>query len=179
MPKTHTKTIKGLGIATAILASLAIVGCLLSMGFLAAMEPYLSGAIREMDYHDGGYYSYSDTAIVAQLISAAGAAIGALGAVLSIVILIAGIISIRCGDQPHKLGLVFGWALAGAIISFLSMSITTLVLLILIAVFAYKDKKLYLEGRYPLTPEQAAAYGVVAVSVNVEEQPNTSTELLP
>lgn len=61
-------------------------------------------------------------------------------ALMCLVSLIAGILAMKNAAKPNKLGAVFGWCLAGAICAFLSGRIITMVLLIIMAVFASKDK---------------------------------------
>lgn len=57
-----------------------------------------------------------------------------------VVTLVAGIVAIRGAYLPERLGRVFGWTLAGAIVSGLSCNLVTCALCIVTCVFAHKDR---------------------------------------
>lgn len=57
-----------------------------------------------------------------------------------VIALVAGIVGIRGAYLPERLGRIFGWNLAAAIISGLSCNFVTMVLCIVACVFASKDR---------------------------------------
>lgn len=158
MQTDHAKTIKGLSIATIVLSSIAILGCLI--GFFAlgvggfAANTYGLDAIHYSQNHvdhsmaahmgDGYYgsYAFSEDDLMgllefALVLGTIGIAWGLLCAIVS---LVAGIIGLRGANVPERLGRVFGWGIAGAVAAFLSGRIITCVLLVIAAVYASKDK---------------------------------------
>lgn len=155
MQTDHSNALKGLGIAVVVFAALGIIGCLISMVMLAALGPAVEYASTTLEY-DGTYYSYSDDALAAQILLGLGTGVFGWMLVCNIAILAAGIICMRNYNNPQKLGSVFGWGIAGAVLSFLGGGIVTLVLCIIIAVFANKDKQLAAAGAYG-QPVAAAA----------------------
>lgn len=156
MQTNHANALRGLSIAVVIIAGLTILACVIGFVFLGVGGSYLANMSPDMweyylddgDYYDYGYgYDYygvdgSDmAAIMALLVGVGGIAIF-WELALSVVGLIAGILGLRNYQNPGKLNLVFGWSLAGAIAALLSGNMVTMVLLIIMCVFAYKDKQL-------------------------------------
>lgn len=155
MQTNHANAIKGLSIATIVLAALGILGAvitvavanvmgtmLLEMGPDMVASGYASGSTHGLDYE----YNMSDEqaiAMVSMLTSIVGGGVGIWMLICNVVILVAGIMGLRGYNKPEKLGNVFIWAIVGAVLSFLGGGIITMVLLIIVAVFANKDKKLY------------------------------------
>lgn len=154
MQTSHAKTIRGLSIATIVLSILSIVGLILCLLFLGVGGAALSDSgmrdsmsmSLEMDpeaaYAMENLGITSDDAFgIVALIFGLGIAYILWGIICSVVTLVAGIIGLRNCDSAAKLGKVFGWAIAGAILAFLYGNIVTLVLLIITAVCANKDRK--------------------------------------
>lgn len=71
-------------------------------------------------------------------------------ALMAAVSLVGGILGIRGSKRPQKLGIVFGWNIAGAICALLSGRMITMVLQIIVCVFAYREKNRYLQGGAPV-----------------------------
>lgn len=152
MQTNHANALRGLSIAVVIIAGLAILACVIGFVFLGVGGSYLANVSPDMwEYYmyDGDYYDYdyydldgSDmAAFMALMIGVGGFAIF-WELILSVLGLIAGILGLRNYNNPSKLGQVFGWSLAGAIGALLSGNMVTMVLLIIMCVFAYKDKQL-------------------------------------
>lgn len=152
MQTNHANAIRGLSIAVIIIAGLTILACIIGLVFLGVGGSYvanMSPDAWEYYLYDGDYYSYdyygvdgSDmAAIMVMLIGLGGIAL-VCELALSVVALIAGILGLRNYNDPTKMNLVFGWSLAGAITALLSGNMVTMVLLIIMCVFAYKDKQL-------------------------------------
>lgn len=154
MQTSHARTIRGLSIAVVILSILSILGLIFSLAFIGVG----SAALGNEEVRGAASYSLSmdpDSAYtMEQLGITEDDAFGMLGFLLglgavyvfwgiicSIVTLIAGIIGMRNYDKTDKLGKVFGWSIAGAVMAFLYGNIITLVLLIIAAVCASKDRK--------------------------------------
>lgn len=154
MQTSHARTIRGLSIAVVILSVLSILGLIFSLAFIGVG----SAALGNEEVRGAASYSLSmdpDSAYtMEQLGITEDDAFGMLGFLLglgavyvfwgiicSIVTLIAGIIGMRNYDKTDKLGKVFGWSIAGAVMAFLYGNIITLVLLIIAAVCASKDRK--------------------------------------
>lgn len=154
MQTSHARTIRGLSIAVVILSILSILGLIFSLAFIGVG----GAALGNEEVRGAASYSLSmdpDSAYtMEQLGITEDDAFGMLGFLLglgavyvfwsiicSIVTLIAGIIGMRNYDKTDKLGKVFGWSIAGAVMAFLYGNIITLVLLIIAAVCASKDRK--------------------------------------
>ncbi len=154
MQTNHANAIKGLSIATIILAALGILGAVLTFAITSMMGSMLlefgpdmvasghaSGSVHGMEYE----YDMSDeqaVALISMLMSTVGGGISIWILICHVVILIAGIMGLRGYNNPEKLGSIFIWAIVGAVLSFLGGGIITMVLMIVVAVFANKDKKL-------------------------------------
>lgn len=154
MQPSHAKTIRGMGIAVVVLSALSILGFLLSLAFVGVGGAALNDpSIR--DAASGAIYVDPESARAMEelgmttddafglmgILLGLGAAYIVWGIICSIIALIAGIICMKNSADTDKLGKVFGWSLAGAILSFLYGNLITMVLLIVAAVFASKDRK--------------------------------------
>lgn len=146
MQESNARTLRGVSIAVVVLAVLAILTFLIgaiAVGIFGAIatDPSLYGDGIAIDgYNHGRYDSLSPEGVA----SIVGLSLGVAMALLvwcmlcAAVSLIAGILGIRNHDKPEKLGAVFGWSIAGAIVAFLSGRIVTTVLLVVAAVYAHK-----------------------------------------
>ena len=154
MQTPHAKAIRGLSIAVVILSILSILGLLLSLVFVgiggtALSDPSIRDAARGSIEMDPETFSQmqelgmttDDAFGLMGVILGLGAAYIIWGIICSIITLVSGIIGLRNSSDASKLGKVFGWALAGAILSFLYGNLITMILLIIVAVFASKDRK--------------------------------------
>lgn len=167
MQKNHAGAIKGLGIAAIVLSGLVILLCIILMGVIGFMGQYADSYMdsyyysydtspfshHEYDpYYGNGYYDYYyDDYYGAESLGAALAIANiflVIGILCAIVTLVAGIIALRFHKTPEKLGLIFGWSIAGAIVGFCGGGIIPAALFIIIAVFAYKDKQMVANGTY-------------------------------
>lgn len=192
MQKVRAKTIKGLSIANVILSGLCIIIFLIGIIVFSALAEYSEPIANSISYssygaytssydltaahHDWGYsygspysydfdldeYGFDTDAEVLALAFQMLVFLMVAGLILQAVSLAAAIIMLINSDKPQKLGMVFGWGIAGAIIAFLSGGVVQTVLFVLAAVFAYKDRQLYQKGLYPLNvaaqgPAPAAA----------------------
>lgn len=150
MQNDHSKAISGLSIAVIIISALTLACCIIgwiftTMGgsiFNQVGPGYIEDALREEGYGYGDYGSLSTSDITSLVnfgIMVGGAAI-IWEAAMCALSLVAGLMGLRNARNREKLGAVFGWNLAAAIGSLLSGRIITMVLLIIVTVFAYKDK---------------------------------------
>lgn len=152
MQQNHAKALKGMSIAVIVLSGLSILGCVTSLVSVFGLGGGVLGALSPSNM--GGYGSYSDAVDIMLLSMAMGGAFFGWALVCSIVTLVGGIVGLRNGAEPSKLGTVFGWSIAGAILSLLFGNLVGMTLFIIMAVFAHKDKELAASGCY-----QQAAYG--------------------
>lgn len=154
MKNAHAGAIKGMSIAVIVLAALGIIGAILIMVFSGLLSAVVLdggyGLMNDLTYEygalDGSYYGYfdaEDAFFVSMLMMLVGGGLSIWVLVCCVVTLIAGIFGVLHAANPAKLGLVMGWAIAGAILSFLGGSIVTVVLLIIVAVFANADKRTF------------------------------------
>ena len=154
MQTSHARTIRGLSIAVVILSVLSILGLIFSLAFIgvggAALgsEEVRGAASYSLSMDPDSAYTMEQLGITEDdafgmlgLLLGLGAVYVFWGIICSIVTLIAGIIGMRNYDKTDKLGKVFGWSIAGAVMAFLYGNIITLVLLIIAAVCASKDRK--------------------------------------
>lgn len=155
MQTKNAGNIKGLGIAVLALSIFVMLCCLLCFVLLgmtnaafgegAFMDHLAYELSSELDYtygygHDFGYDSYDmSQGIASFIISILGVLVG-WELLTCIVSLIAGIVAMRQAKNIAKYGSIFSWAIAGAIASLLGGRIIATALLIVIAVFANKDK---------------------------------------
>lgn len=152
MQTDHSKAISGLSIAVIIISALTLACCIIgwifvTMGgsvFNQVAPSAIDDAIR--DYGSGHYHreygdlSTSDIMALGNLGIMVGGAALIWEAAMCVVSLIAGVLGMKNARNRGKLGAVFGWSLAAAICSLLSGRMVTMVLLIIMTVFAYKDK---------------------------------------
>lgn len=183
MQKTRAKTIKGLSIANIILSGLYIVCFLIGIIVFSALVEYaepimdsiVSSSMSESydpwtyslhhnipDYnsYDSSIYDYEYGVELLALTFKSLAFLMAAGLVMQAVSLAGAIIMLINSDKPQKLGMVFGWGIAGAIIAFLSGGVVQTVLFVLGTIFAYKDRQLYQNGQYPIQVVAQASYNV-------------------
>ncbi len=154
MQTSHAKTIRGLSIAVVVLSVLGILGLILCLVFMGVSGAALSNSdIRdsvslsiEMDsdtmqsMEELGMTADDALGLIAVLFGL-GSIYFVWGIICSVIALVAGIIGMRNYNNVAKLGGVFGWAIAGAVMAFLYGNIVTMVLLIISAVCASKDRK--------------------------------------
>ena len=143
MNTSHAKAIKGMSIANIVLASLGIIGILIAWAMLG-----VGGAA----INDSGYdYFYTDEGYIIEM-SDINMILGLLGGFIFwgfaclVLVLIAGIMGVRGANKPEKLKSVMVWNIVGAVASFFGAGIISLVLCIVVAVFANKDKNAALAG---------------------------------
>lgn len=166
MQQDHGKTIQGLSIAAIVISALGILMLLIGFVVLGVLmniydsyayditnnygyyDEYLYDDYYYYDYDYPGYYDAGADYAIAMARYFYGA-LAIWGIACSIFTLVAGIIGVRNAKRPKKLGLVFGWSIAGAIIGFLGTGIVVAIFFVIIAVFANKDKQLYAAGYYP------------------------------
>ncbi len=166
MQVTHERYIKGLSIAVIVLAGIGILGTLIGALVIGALGSalgsmpidYLDSAHHHGYTHGYDYYYGMDNAEVLLFLAGIGGFACAFALICCGVTLVAGIMGLRAAKDPSKLGVAFGWSIAGAVLAFLGCGIPSAVLLIIIAVFAYKDKNYYSLGGQPDYGEVQAAY---------------------
>lgn len=154
MQTSHSGTIRGLSIATIILTILTILGlllclALLGVGGVAMNDPTvqnaasieLSGDADAMAAMAEMGLTEDDAFGMLAFVFGLGAAFIVWAIICCIIALIAGIKGLKAAKNSEKLGGAFGWAVAGAIASFLGGSIIVMILLIISAVCISKDRK--------------------------------------
>ena len=175
MNSSDPKLIRGFGIANIVLSALSILlfillGVLMGVMGSALTDPSLSGEISRSLQHDPEFmyemdelYAYGYTsADVNAIMDITALMFGGLGvmiaicALLSVVSLIAGIMAVRYYKNPEKMGLLFGWSLAGAICALICGRIISVVLLVLQTICAHKQRQIasstHTAGTYPSYP---------------------------
>lgn len=176
MPNSDAKVVRGLSIAVLILCILAVAGSLLVMIFLgiggvALSDPSVaSSAAIEIDNGSG---ISADSLSGDEVVVLAMLSLGVLGMfmgwliICSIVPLVAAILGMRNYNNVDKLGGAFGWAIAGAVFSFLCGNLITMVLLIVSAVYINKLR------RAPMVPYGQAqpVYGYAQQPGNQQQPP--------
>lgn len=164
MQNDHSKAISGLSIAVIIIAALSLACCIIGWIFITmggnlfnqVGPDYIEEYMRDEGYSYNGYHhgygspSTSDITSLINLAIMAGGAALIWEAAMCALSLVAGVMGMKYARNREKLGIVFGWSLAAAIGSLLSGRIVTMVLQIIVTVFAYKDKN---------TPAWQQAYG--------------------
>ena len=181
MQNSHAGTIRGLSIAVIILSILSILGMIVSLLFLGVGGVALS----DPELRDAASYSLSvdpesaytmeqlgitedDAFGLMGILLGLGAVYSFWGIICCIVSLIAGIIGLRNCKNTAKLGGVFGWAIAGAVMSLLYGNIVVMVLLIISAVCASKDRKAATAIPFG---QPAAYYGAPQQTYDAPQQP--------
>lgn len=159
MNTNHAKAIKGMSIANIVLGILVILG---SMGGCAALG--VGGyAMTGYDYIPLDNGTYLDAAALASMLGVLSV-LSVLVAICGVLVLVAGIMGVRGADKPEKLKGVMIWNIVGAIASFCGAGIISLVLCIVVAVFASKDKNAFAAGAYAApAPYGAPVYGTAPV----------------
>ncbi len=150
MNTTHAKAIKGMSIANIVLAALGIFGCLIACAGLGVGGYAVTGSGYDYVYTDDGIVV--TTGDVAGILGFLGIFVF-LGVICFIFVLVAGIMGVRGSNKPEKSVMV--WNIVGAVASFFAGGLVTLVLCIVVAVFANKDKQALAYG----TPYGAQPYG--------------------
>lgn len=153
MKNAHASSIKGLSIAVIILSALGILAAVLLMVFSGVLSAIIMNEgpdlMNDMRYEYGSSSMYlndidsDDAFFVSAIMMLLGGGLSVWLLICCVGGLIAGILGVMHAANPPKLGLVMGWAIAGTILSFLGGSVIVAVLLIIIAVFANSDKRMY------------------------------------
>lgn len=157
MPDQNARIVRGLSIATVVMSSLAILSVLAVAVLVAVFGGYASDPAFIQHIADdaygtgagmGGVAPESTDVLAAAISLGVGIVMAALVWIVacSTVTLIAGIVGIRSGSKQQKLGTAFGWAIAGAAMSFLSGRLVTMALIIVSAVYLNKMRN------YPVIP---------------------------
>lgn len=183
MNTSDPNLIRGFGIANIVLSALAILAFALLgifVGLLGGMmsDPAISNQIANDLYNDPQFmyemdelyaYGYTDVDAddivgVVLLLTGGFAIMIGIGAVLSIVSLVAGIMAVRNYRNPEKMGALFGWSIAGAVCAVICGRVISAVLLILQTVCVHKQRQIASGAAYAAPPAgspmgQHAAYG--------------------
>ena len=146
MQESNARTLRGVSIAVVVLSVLAIAAFLIgavAVGVFGAFaaDPSLYGNGISLEGYDHGQYDSLGPEGIASLVGLSiGIAMAFLvwGLLCGATSLIAGILGIRNYNKPEKLGAMFGWSIAGAVVAFLSGRIITTILLVMAAVYAHK-----------------------------------------
>lgn len=163
MNTNHAKTIKGMSIANIVLAALGIFGTLITWMGLGAGGAAVSSSGYDYFYTDEGYII--ETSDINAILGVLGILVFWVFACL-VLVLIAGIMGVRGANKPEKLKGVMAWNIVGAVASFLGAGIISLVLCIVVAVFANKDKQALMAAPYA-----APAYAPVPTAPVQPQQP--------
>ena len=158
---SDSKTVRGLSIAIVVLAALGILSVIVGFAIIAIFgvavndptviaeiqnelnsAPYSSGNYFDDDYIYLGGMSSSEIVMLLNTAIGASAFLLVLGLICVVVQLIAGIKGIKHCANPSKFSKLFGWTIAGIVVSVLTCSVITLVLFIIVAVYVNKMKKL-------------------------------------
>ena len=158
---SDSKTVRGLSIAIVVLAALGILGVIAGFALIAIFgvavnDPTVIAEIQNETngtaYSSGNYFDddyiylggMDSGSILAMLNATVGisAFLLVLGLLCVVVQLIAGVIGIKSCADPTKFSKLFGWTIAGIVVSVLTCSVITLVLFIIVAVYVNKMKKL-------------------------------------
>lgn len=161
MNTTHAKAIKGMSIANIVLAALGICGTLIAWMGLGAGGAAVNGSGYDYFYTDDGYVI--ETGDINALLGVAGILVFWMFVCLALV-LIAGIMGVRGANKPEKLKGVMTWNIVGAVAAFLGAGWISLILCIIVAVFANKDKQALASAAY------AAPYGAQPYAAPVQPQ---------
>lgn len=160
MNTSHAKAIKGMSIANIVLGALGILGTLIIWMGLGAGGAAVANSGYDYFYTDDGYII--QTSDINALLGMVGFFMFWVFICLALV-MVAGIMGVRGANKPEKLKGVMVWNIVGAIASFLGAGIVSLVLCIVVAVFANKDKQAFAAAPYavsdpaPVTPAVAVA----------------------
>ena len=146
MNTNHAKAIKGMSIANIVLAALGILGMLIAWAGLGVGGAAISGSGYDYFYTEDGLYFTTDD--VSALLGMLGFLVF-LVIVCAVLILVAGILGVRGAAKPEKLRGIMIWNIVAAVVSLLSCCWVSLVLCIIVAVFANKDRALYAAAPAP------------------------------
>ena len=154
MYESDVRVVRGVSIASIVLAVLAILGCIAAMALSAGL-----GVVASDPSNFDGYVEYRDdlgatngidaqydmsaedaSALVTMVFGFISAFSG-IGVVLCVISLIAGIVGVRNARNPQKVGKIFGWSIAGAVCAILMGRVISCILLIVNAVYANRLKK--------------------------------------
>lgn len=158
MNTNHAKAIKGMSIANIVLAALGILGMLIAWAGLGVGGAAISGSGYDYFYTEDGLYFTTDDV---------SALLGMLGFLVFLVIVCAvltsSLASSACAARPSPRSLrgIMIWNIVAAVVSLLSCCWVSLVLCIIVAVFANKDRALY------AAPAPAAPYGYAPAAAPV------------
>ena len=172
---SDSKTVRGLSIAIVVLAALGILSVIVGFAIIAIFgvavnDPTVIAEIQnELNgtaYSSGNYfdddYIYLGGMDSGDILAILNATVGisafllVMGLLCVVVQLIAGVIGIKSCADPTKFSKLFGWTIAGIVVSVLTCSVITLVLFIIVAVYVNKMKKLPPEA---FTQQQAGFAG--------------------
>lgn len=156
MPNADARMVRGLSIAVLILSILALAGGLLVLvllgiggGALGSSE-FARSAAAEINSNPDVINQLNELNLSSSdLLGITAVGLGIIGALIvwsmicSAVALVASILGLRNYDKPDRLGGAFGWSVAGAVTSFLTGNIITMVLLIVSAVYIDKVRKTF------------------------------------
>ncbi len=140
----YSGTVKGLNIATAIISGVYIVLMLLALaGLTLAFNSGTFDYSYSYSYGSSTYFG-SGTGIDSDMILAYGYGV-IVGLIIfcivcAIISIIAAILGISRCKQPDKIGVAFGMAIVGAVVTFFSGNIVSMVLHIIACVFSNKVK---------------------------------------
>lgn len=149
MNTNHAKAIKGMSIANIVLAALGILGMLIAWAGLGVGGAAVSNSGYDYFYTEDGFYL--TTSDLSALFGMLGFLVF-LVIVCAVLILIAGILGVRGAAKPDKLRGIMIWNIVAAVVSLLSGCWVSLVLCIIVAVFANKDRALYATAPAPAAP---------------------------
>lgn len=139
MNTNHAKAIKGMSIANIVLAGLGILGMLALWAGLGAGGAAIDMSGYDYFYTDNGYYIEADD--LASLLGGLTVLVCFM-IICFVLVLIAGILGVRGAEKPEKMKSIMVWNIVGAVASFCGAGIISLVLCIVVAVFASKDRHL-------------------------------------
>ena len=124
MPTSHARIVRGLSIATIVISALAILAVAVAAVFMGFLGSYLSDPafLQSLMYETDSYSSLTIDELSLVMSLGVGTIMVALvwSLVCSVVTLVGGIMDMRGASRPEKLGGAFGWAIAGAVASFLT-----------------------------------------------------------
>lgn len=148
-----------MSIANIVLAALGILGMLIAWAGLGVGGAAISGSGYDYFYTEDGLYFTTDD--VSALLGMLGFLVF-LVIVCAVLILVAGILGVlRRGPSPRSCCGIMIWNIVAAVVSLLSCCWVSLVLCIIVAVFANKDRALY------AAPAPAAPYGYAPAAAPV------------
>lgn len=165
MPTSHARIVRGLSIATIVISALAILAVAVAAVFMGFLGSYLSDPVflQSLMNETDSYSSLTIDELSLFMSLGVGTIMVALvwSLVCSVVTLVGGIMGMRGASRPEKLGGAFGWAIAGAVASFLTGRIITTVLFVIAAVYLNKMRNAPVAAYgQPVAPYgQPAGYG--------------------